>query len=245
VNIERRPRIGITLEVGQPDEKRRVMELPADYAKSVIRAGGLPLLLPFTSDTALRQEMIELVDALIVPGGNDIDPALYGQERHEKTKLTAQERTEFDLAMLSLAEQRKMPTLGICLGCQIMNVHRKGTLHQHLPDVTKDLEHRVNKDRSNRHEVKIEGKTRLFEMLQLESLPANSRHHQAIDRVGRGLQVTAHAPDGVIEAVEDPTLPFWVAVQWHPENLFDSPHERLFQALVNAAREYRARRATR
>jgi putative glutamine amidotransferase len=63
--------------------------------------------------------------------------------------------------------------------------------------------------------------------------------------VGRGLQVTAHAPDGVIEAVEDPTLPFWVAVQWHPENLFDSPHERLFQALVNAAREYRARRATR
>jgi putative glutamine amidotransferase len=240
VSTEPRPRIGITLEVAQPDEKRRILELPADYAMCVIRAGGLPLLLRFTADKAVQLEMIDAIDALIIPGGNDIDPALYGQKQHEKTKLTAPERTSFDLAMLTLAEQRKMPTLGICLGCQIMNVHRQGSLHQHLPDVTKDVEHRVNTDRSNRHQVAVEPETKLHRMLQIDAVETNSRHHQAIDRVGRGLQVSGFAPDGIIEAIEDPNLPFWIAVQWHPENLFNSPHERLFAGLVSAARDYRA-----
>jgi putative glutamine amidotransferase len=244
--MSERPIIGITLEVAMPDETRRGLELPADYVTAVIRAGGLPILLPFTGDAGVRRAMIGMVDGLLVPGGNDLDPSLWGEACHPASKLCCPDRTAFDLAMIAMAEERRMPTLGICLGCQVMNVYRKGTLHQHLPDAPQregPLEHRRTGDRMNGHEVTIRAGTVLAKAMKLEKVLANSRHHQAINQVGRGLVATATAPDGVIEAVEDPTLPFWVAVQWHPENLFDSPHERLFEALVDAAREHRASQA--
>jgi putative glutamine amidotransferase len=240
----RRPRIGITMDAGSPDEERRTMELPVDYVNAVIRAGGLPVLLPWTRDAALRAEMLAMVDGLLVPGGNDIDPHLYGQEKHPQTTLTARERQDFDFAMLALAEQRQLPTLGICMGCQTMNVQRQGTLHQHLPELetppdASTLEHRKPGDRTNAHDVKIRPQTQLAQAMKLSELPTNSRHHQGIAKIGHGLVASAFAPDGLVEAVEDPTLPFWVAVQWHPENLYGTPHERLFEALVEAARKYR------
>ena len=241
---DKRPRIGITMDAGSPDEQCKVMELPVDYVDSIIRAGGLPILLPWSKDPAVRAELLEMVDGLLIPGGNDLDPHLYGQERHPETRLTARERQDFDLAILALAEQRQLPTLGICMGCQTMNVQRQGTLHQHLPELEKpadapDLEHRKAGDRTNAHDVTIRPQTQLASAMKLEALPTNSRHHQGIAKVGHGLVASAFAPDGIVEAVEDPTLPFWVAVQWHPENLFNTPHERLFQALVEAARKYR------
>src|SRR5690349_1869463 len=98
-----RPRIGILMDAGGPDEGRPVMELPADYAKSVMKAGGMPVLLAWTHDAALREEMIGMIDALIVPGGRDIDPKLYGAEKHPETKMTHPDRMAFDFAMLSLA----------------------------------------------------------------------------------------------------------------------------------------------
>ena len=242
-----RPRIGITMDVGAPDESRKTLELPADYAGSVLRAGGLPLLLPFTHDAAAREEMIDLLDGLLVPGGSDLDPRLYGQSPHPKAHIADRDRQDFDLAMLALAERRQLPTLGICMGCQTMNVQRAGTLHQHLPDLppapAERLQHRKAGDRSNAHDIALRAGSRLAAAMQLDHLNANSRHHQGIDRVGRGLVATAHAPDGLVEAVEDPSLPFWIAVQWHPENLAGTPHERLFRALVEAARSYRQRRA--
>jgi len=114
----------------------------------------------------------------------------------------------------------------------------------YLPELEKpadapDLEHRKAGDRTNAHDVTIRPQTQLASAMKLEALPTNSRHHQGIAKVGHGLVASAFAPDGIVEAVEDPTLPFWVAVQWHPENLFNTPHERLFQALVEAARKYR------
>ncbi|HEY4328835.1 MAG TPA: gamma-glutamyl-gamma-aminobutyrate hydrolase family protein [Phycisphaerae bacterium] len=240
----KRPRIGITMDVGAADENRKTLELPADYADSIFRAGGMPVLLPFTHDAAIRQEMIESLDGLLVPGGKDLDPKLYGQAKHATTDLADRERQDFDLAMLALAEARRLPTLGICLGCQTMNVQRRGTLHQHLPELHQDaaLQHRQPGDRSNTHDVVIRTGTHLADAMKLEKVPANSRHHQGIDRVGHGLVPTAVAPDGLVEAVEDPTLPFWVAVQWHPENLGGTPHERLFEALVAAARLFREKR---
>lgn len=240
-----RPRIGITMDVGHPDESRKTLELSVDYVECVLRAGGLPLLLPWTRDAGLRREMIDLIDGLLVPGGDDLDPHLYGQEKHPATKLTDKERQDFDLAMLALAEQRALPTLGICMGCQTMNVQRQGTLHQHLPELEKGaetsqvLEHRRAGDRTHAHAVTIRPGTQLAGAMKLEGLETNSRHHQGIAKVGHGLVATAFAPDGLVEAVEDPTLPFWVAVQWHPENLAGTAHERLFQALVAAARRYR------
>jgi len=240
-----RPRIGITMDVGSPDQQRKVLELPADYAESVFRAGGMAVLLPFTRDAAIRAEMVDSIDGLLVPGGDDLDPKLYGQKAHPKTKQSDKERQDFDLAMLALAEQRQLPTLGICMGCQTMNVQRRGTLHQHLPELEEKaglLQHRIGGDRSNAHQVAIRAGSSLAAAMKLEQLPANSRHHQGIDKVGHGLVASAFAPDGLVEAVEDPTLPFWVAVQWHPENLGGTEHERLFEALVAAARAYREKR---
>jgi putative glutamine amidotransferase len=238
-----RPRIGITMDVGTPDENRRTLELPADYAEQVFRAGGMPVLLPITHDPAIRQEMIAGLDGLLLPGGADLDPRLYGQPRHARTTLVDKDRQDFDFAMLALAETRRLPTLGICMGCQTMNVQRRGTLHQHLPELgTQTLDHRKAGDRSNAHAVEVRAGTHLAEALKLNQLEANSRHHQGIDKVGHGLVPCAFAPDGLVEAVEDPSMPFWVAVQWHPENLQGTPHERLFEALVAAARAYREQR---
>jgi putative glutamine amidotransferase len=238
-----RPRIGITMDVGAADESRKTLELSADYAASVANAGGLPLLLPFTHDAAMREEMIGMIDGLLVPGGADLDPKLYGQAKHEATVLVDKERQDFDLAMLALAESRQLPTLGICMGCQTMNVQRRGTLHQHLPELSEELQHRKKGDRSNAHDINVRPGTHLADAMKLEKLEANSRHHQGIDKVGHGLVPAAFAPDGLVEAVEDPSMPFWVAVQWHPENLAGTPHEKLFKALVEAARSYKDRRA--
>jgi len=243
-----RPRIGITMDVdrgGADDDARKVLELPADYARQIFHAGGMAVLLPFTHDPALRQEMIAALDGLLVPGGGDLDPRLYGQTPHPATRRADKDRQDFDLALLALAEARALPTLGICLGCQAMNVQRRGTLHQHLPDrAAATLEHRKTGDRRNMHDLDIRPGTRLAAALQLAKLPVNSRHHQGIDRVGHGLVPCAVAPDGLVEAVEDPSLPFWLAVQWHPENLEGTPHERLFEALVEAARAYQRMQET-
>jgi putative glutamine amidotransferase len=232
------------MDAGGPDEQRKTLELPADYAEAVIRAGGLPWLLPPTGDGAVRQEMIEGIDGLLVPGGADLDPKLYGQAVHPKTQLVDAARQAFDLAMLSLAEQRALPTLGICLGSQTMNVQRRGTLHQHLPDVLPELQHARPGDRTNFHSIAVHAGTHLATALKTDSLDANSRHHQGLDKLGHGLIATAQAADGLIEAFEDPSLPFWVAVQWHPENLPGTPHEGLFRELVAAAETYRQKRAT-
>jgi putative glutamine amidotransferase len=242
-----RPRVGITMEVAVDEPghgARKVLELPADYAESVFRAGGIAVPLACTRDAALREEMIGGIDGLLLSGGNDLDPRLYGQEKHRKTRVLDSERQDFDLALLALAEARGMPTLGICLGCQVMNVQRRGTLHQHLPEVLRgEIAHSKPGDRVNAHEVQIRPGTRLGAVMGLQTLVANSRHHQGLDRVGHGLVSCALAPDGLVEAVEDPSLPFWLGVQWHPENLAGTVHERLFAALVEAARAFRGANA--
>src|SRR5436190_6560187 len=179
-STSKRPRIGITMDVGAPDEDRPTLELPADYAEAVFRAGGMPVLLPYCHDAEIRAEMIASIDGLLVPGGNDLDPKLYGQAMHAATKLASKDRQDFDLAMLSLAEARQLPTLGICMGCQTMNVQRSGTLHQHLPELEATQEilpHRRPGDRSNAHEVTVRPQTQVAAALGGQSVEANSRHH--------------------------------------------------------------------
>jgi putative glutamine amidotransferase len=229
--------IGITLDYG--DKPRQYM-LPYDYATSVERAGGLPWPLPFKTDLALIPEIVDRLDGIVFSGGDDLDPALYGQPWHPKAEPIDPDRQRFELALIEEVEKRRMPALGICLGCQLMNVHRGGSLNQFLPDTPRDgaLEHRKLGDDLRRHAVELVPGTRLAEAVGRRQIEVNTRHKQSIARTGRGLRVIAKAPDGVVEGIEDPGHPFFMAVQWHPENLSERPeHLAPFQLLVTSARQ--------
>ncbi|MGD0770117.1 MAG: gamma-glutamyl-gamma-aminobutyrate hydrolase family protein [Tepidisphaeraceae bacterium] len=231
-----RPLIGITLDSHDDGDK---YESPYAYAKSVERAGGLPLLLPYQSDLALIGQFVDACAGFLFTGGNDLDPALYGQSWHPKAVRVDPARQKFELALLAEVERRRLPALGVCLGSQLMNVHRGGSMHQFLPDFVRSnpLEHRKIGDELPRHNVSVDLASHLGQAIGKPQISVNSYHKQAADRLGRGLRVVATAPDGVIEGFEDPTFPFFAAVQWHPERLIDEPeHLALFKLLVEISR---------
>jgi len=214
------------------------------YYDSVTAAGGLPVLLTPLVAAEDVVEAANILDAVILVGGDDINPARYGRELHEKSQLIEQRREEFDFLMAQEALKRGLPLLGICGGCQLVNVALGGSLHQHVPDAYGDSVTHSRTDEMRRtgkesmHEVRIEKGTLLHDILGAETLQANSSHHQSVDRVAGGLRVSARAADGVVEAVEwiDRRRPFMLAVQWHPERLPGvKEHKRLFEALIYAA----------
>ncbi len=230
-----RPLIGITID--SADKPGKYL-LNHDYAKSVEKAGGIPMLLPYMLDHALIPDMLDRLDGVLLTGGNDMDPSRFNQPRHPNAIALEPERERFEFALLAEIERRELPVMGICLGCQVINVHRGGTLHQFLPDVPREpaIEHRRLNQTILRHPVRIAPDTHLGRIWRMPELSANTYHKQAIHRLGRGLRVVATAPDGVIEAIEDPDLPLFAAVQWHPERLSDEPeHLAVFQLLVRAA----------
>ena len=230
-----RPVIGITMDYG--DKPRQYM-LPYDYTTSIERAGGLPWPLPYMADLSLISEFIDRLDGIVFSGGDDLDPTLYGETWHPKAEPIDPDRQRFELALIAEVERRRMPALGICLGCQLMNVHRGGSLIQFLPENERGgaLEHRKLGDDSRRHAVRLEPGTRLAAAVGSDQITVNTRHKQAIARTGQGLRVIAKAPDGIVEAIEDPAHPFFMAVQWHPENLSTLPeHLAPFKLLVTSA----------
>lgn len=236
----RRPLIGVTCDY---NEKRTAYSNPYGYAESVERAGGLPFLLPYRADVSLAAAYLDRLDGVLFSGGDDMDPSAYGEPWHPKAEQIDPPRERFERALIAEAERRGMPILGICLGSQLMNLHRGGSMHQFLPDVPREpsMEHR-NLDRSwvGRHEVTLLGDSRFARAIGKERIVVNTSHKQAIRSPGRGLRVIATAPDGVVEGVEDPTLPMFVGVQWHAERLTDDPDQlRLFQMLVEAAADAR------
>jgi putative glutamine amidotransferase len=230
-----RPLIGITLDAA---DKPGRYQLNHDYATSIEKAGGMPFPLPYMLDPALIPDLLDHLGGVLLSGGNDMDPARYGQQWHPGAIPLEPERERFEFALLAEIERRRLPVLGICLGCQVMNVYRGGSLHQFLPDLSREkaIEHRRTNEHLTRHPVRIDSGTRLSEIWRKGELSANTYHKQAIDRVGRGLRVVATAPDGIIEAIEDPNFPLFAAVQWHPERLSDEPeHLAIFEVLVRSA----------
>jgi gamma-glutamyl-gamma-aminobutyrate hydrolase PuuD len=204
---------------------------------AVERAGGRALLVPPSDDGV--DETLDAFDGLIFSGGSDLDPELYGQQAHAETSGVVRSRDTAELALLEAALERDMPVLAICRGSQVLNVARGGDLVQHLPDVVGDEKHKHTPGEFADHDVSVEDGSRLASVLG-ERAPVKSHHHQGLGKVGAGLRVVAHAEDGTIEAVEDPTRSFALGVLWHPEAGEDA---RLFEELVREAEQYRSARA--
>jgi len=212
--------------------------VPRNYVDAVRRAGGLVLLLapdPVVADDP--DELLDLVDALMLVGGADLDPTSYGAERHPETIGCVPERDVFEIALVRRALERDLPLLGICRGMQVMNVACGGTLHQHLPELVGHDHHRrvLGSFEGNDHDVRLRPGSLAARAAREELHATKSHHHQAVDRVGDGLQVTGRAEiDELPEALELPGNRFALGVQWHPEA---DEASRLIAALVEEARE--------
>ncbi|GGK74676.1 gamma-glutamyl-gamma-aminobutyrate hydrolase [Planomonospora parontospora subsp. parontospora] len=229
-----RPVIGITCYV-EPARftvwETAAALLPYGYVDHVLRAGGQPVILPPAGDPA---GLLGRLDGLVLAGGGDIDPARYGQAPHDRTGYVRKARDDFELHLAAAALGAGLPLLGICRGLQILNTVLGGTLHQHLPDVVGHSGHSPAPGRFGRTPVRLAHGSRTAEILGAGTADVACHHHQAADRVGDGLAVTARSEDGAVEAVELAGHPFALAVQWHPEA---DDECALLAALVDRARD--------
>jgi putative glutamine amidotransferase len=233
------PVIGLTLDAEKPGgySKFPWYAMRENYCAAVVRAGGLPILLPHESGRV--GDYLERIDGLIVTGGAfDVDPAIFGAtERHAKV-TTKERRTVFELAATRGALARDMPVLGICGGQQLLHVVLGGTLIQHIPDeVPGALAHEQSNPRDQAgHDVDIKAGTLLHRVVGASRLPVNSAHHQAAKDEPQGVVINARAPDGVIEGMEAPRYRFCLGVQWHPEFSISPGDDRIFDAFIAACR---------
>jgi putative glutamine amidotransferase len=212
--------------------------LPRVYFDAVTKAGGIAVLLPPQPASAvIAERVLNGLDGLILTGGKDIDPAKYGQEPHPATDVPRPDRDDWEETLLRAAIERELPFLGICRGAQMLNVALGGTLVQHLPDVVGSTKYNLGRGEFNSIPVVVDRDTQLSDLVG-HTVDAKVYHHQSLDRVADGLLVSARSGDGIIQAVELETVPFGVAVQWHPEESQDDI--RLFSGLVDAARVYAA-----
>jgi putative glutamine amidotransferase len=242
------PIIGIT---GRPQEvpaagtKVRAYLTTHTYSDSVRRGGGLPVVL-VPVEPELMDHVLDRIDGLLITGGGDVNPERYGAQRHEAVRGVDDERDHFELELVRRARHRRLPTMAICRGLQVVNVALGGTLVQDLPshrgahghDITGEGAYEPHSD------TLVEDGCRIAEIIGPGLHKINSIHHQAVEELGEGLTVVAAAPDGTVEAIEheDTDWPL-IAVQWHPEFLGvkdHGPSHDLFEAFVEASAKYRA-----
>ncbi|MAG94073.1 MAG: peptidase C26 [Planctomycetaceae bacterium] len=229
------PLIGITT-YGQNEERH--FTIPREYVDCVRRSSGTVVLIP--PGVADFDGLLEHLDGVILAGGGDLDPQRYAGREHETIYMLDAERDETELALARRVIDSGLPTLGICRGTQVINVVLGGTLMEHLPDeVGESVVHRLPPREPTEHCVRVQEGTQLADILRQEEFSCASWHHQAIRDVAQGLNVSARAEDGVVEAVEMPAHAWLIAVQWHPEltAASDRGQQRLFEAFVQACRE--------
>lgn len=237
-----RPIIGIPTDIYTPDTGRERAFVYLTYVEALRRAGAVPVLIPPQPENA--RQLVETLDGVVLAGGFDCDPSLYNETAHATLEPMDPRRQENELAIARAAYEAGIPTLGICLGMQMMNVSRGGSLIQDIDSaVETDIRHASIPEDRARHEVIVDAGSRLATMLPSLEFNVNSSHHQAVARVGEGLRVTAHAPDKVVEAIEDPKHPFFIGVQWHPEDMAgEASAEGVWTAFIESARAYAERR---
>lgn len=209
--------------------------LPTQYTDAVRATGGLPVLLPPVAVDGAADEIVSRLDGLVISGGADVDPGRYGADPHERTAGWRPDRDEWESALLSAADARGLPVLGVCRGMQLMAVHSGGTLHQHTPELVGHEDHSPGGDTFGAITVTTEPGSRVAGLVG-EGLTVSCHHHQSV-RTHPGFVPTAYAADGTLEAMEAPGGRFCVAVQWHPETAADVG---LLAGLVRAAAEFSA-----
>lgn len=225
------------------DYGRESLWMLPGYFDAVVEAGGVPVMLPLTSDAAAVTRLLDAVDGLVVTGGQDVDPAAYGEgdpAALARCGELCRERDAMEALLIPAALERDLPILGICRGIQALNVCLGGTLWQDLPaQRPSGVEHHGKPPyEAPVHDVRVLPDTPLAACVGARDLPVNSYHHQAVRDLAPGLSVMAEAADGVVEAVWRPASRFCWALQWHPEfmHAVDEPSRRIFSALVTAAR---------
>jgi len=229
------PVIGLTTYGRNADNR---YTLPAEYVDAVRRAGGVPILL--TPGEERWDTALDVIDALILTGGGDIDPKRYGGKGHPTNYAIDNERDTAELFLGQHVLEMGLPTLGICRGAQILNVLLGGTLIEHIPEeVGEQVLHRAPPREPIPHRVSVRPDSKLAHITGSTDFEVTSWHHQALKKVADSFAVVAHAPDGTVEAVEIPDHPWLIAVQWHPElsAASDPIQQRLFNAIIEAARK--------
>ncbi len=212
-----------------------------DYLASIERSGARPRVLKVSESP---RTVLETLDGVLLTGGGDVDPAFYGEDRHQSVEDAEPGRDEFEIDLARRAMEEDLPILAICRGAQVLNVAAGGTLVQDIPTaVTTDLSHSISEPKNRvAHHIEVAADSRLHSALggAVDASCAcrvNSRHHQSVGTLGQRLVASAKAPDGVIEGIEAPDATFCVGVQWHPENFWRTGEFKpLFDAFVEAAR---------
>lgn len=231
------PIIGITTSISEDES---LLQMNRSYTQAIACNGALPVLLPASTAPDAISRYAQMCDGLLLSGGDDIDPARYGESQTWQCGAISPLRDAFELALCREFLRLRKPILAICRGIQVLNVALGGTLHQDLQsELPGCIAHRQKqKPWHTSHAVEVAPGTRLADILGAGPVLTNSHHHQAVKSPGDGLIVSAAATDGVIEAMEHSTLPFCIGVQWHPERLWDQAdsavHRMLFSAFVSA-----------
>lgn len=232
----KKPLVGIVPLV---DEERESLWMLPGYMEGLTQAGAIPVMLPLTADREDLARLIEELDGVLLSGGHDVDPAIYGEEPLPQCGVPCTPRDEMEKILLELALEQDMPVLGICRGIQFLNAALGGTLYQDIPTQRpSDLEHHQTPPYDQPiHRVELKQEGPLARLLEAEALEVNSYHHQGIKTLAPGLEEMARAEDGLIEAVWMPGKRFVWGVQWHPEFSWKTQEasRRILKAFVRAA----------
>lgn len=232
-----KPIIGITCEVQKLKRFFAEFELLTDYRyiRAILRAGGLPVLLPMNPLKRDISKLVHLIDGLVITGGADVPPTFYGEKATQKVKPMYRGRTYFDMRLFKAAQKRKIPVLAICYGMQLLNVIYGGTLHHDIQSEIKGSRPHHSK-RNPHHKVEVQEGSFCHKIFRTKKFIVHSHHHQAVKRLGKGLKITAFSEDGIPEAIEGASNV--IGVQWHPERQpKDIVQQRLFRYFVRIIRK--------